>query len=191
MNSVCDKAINTVNTEELYEPFHNHLSFIPIGVAPLGKKAENQWERYSFISYSQHKDIDIELSKLPVCTVHAQNKACFDRQQRVDHSGDNIEVKNILGEESLKPSEVGFLIDSGRHDICQLMEADSLYHHERMEQQSHKFDTRQIHRFSKMLLHNWKDLANFGQILGFSSFHREKLSNFFLKITNFQGLCKI
>ena len=38
---------------------------------------------------------------------------------------------------------------------------------------------KQIHRFSKILLHNREDLVNFDQVLGISSLHRKSSALFF------------
>ena len=187
---VCDKAVNAVGSEQSHEPFQDFPSFVPIGVAPLWKKAENQRKRYPFIGYSQHEDVDVERSELPVGTVHAQHKTDLDRQQREYHPCDHIEVKRILGKESLKPSEVGILVHRGWHGICQLMEADCLHHTERMKKICHELYTRQIHCLPKMLLHNREDLVNFDQVLGISSFHGEKSPNFSFKLLNFRDFCK-
>ena len=46
---------------------------------------------------------------------------------------------------------------------------------------------KQIHRFSKILLHNREDLVNFDQVLGISSLHRKSGALFF-KATDFQEL---
>ncbi len=90
----------------------------------------------------------------------------------------DVKVKNILGKESLEPSEVGIPVDSRRHRVSKFVEADSLHNTECVEQQRHKFYACQIHTLSKVLLHNREDLVNFDQVLGISSFHGEKSPNF-------------
>ena len=47
-----------------------------------------------------------------------------------------------------------------------------------LEQQRHQFDARQVHRFSKMLLHDLKKFDNFASVLGISSFLYRKIGTF-------------
>ena len=54
-------------------------------------------------------------------------------------------------------------------------------YYKRLEQQSHQFDARQVHRLTKMLLHDWKKFANFVSILGISSFLHRKIGTFSLQ----------
>ena len=183
-------AVNAIGSEQIYEPLHNFLPFLPIGIATLREKTENQWKGYAFIGNTKHKDIDVEVTELPVGPVHAQDKIRLDREQGEYHPCDNVEVENILGEESLKPSEVGILVDGCRHGIRKLMEADCLYHTQRMEKQRHELYARQIHRFAKMLLHDRKDLVNFDRVLGSSGFHGEKSVNFSFKLLISKDFCK-
>lgn len=93
--------------------------------------------------------------------IHAKHKTGLDRKQRENHTRYDVKVKNILGKESLEPSEVGIPVDSRRHRVCQFVEADRLHHTECVEQQRHKFYACQIHTLSKVLLHNREDLVNF------------------------------
>ena len=188
--AVCHKAVDAVRSEKTDKSFHYLAPFFPIGVAPFRKKAEYQREGNSFIGDAQHEDIDIELSELPVGTVHAQHEFCLDWQQRENHAGNDVEVKNILGKKSLEPSEVGILVDSRRHRIRQLMETHRLHYTEGMEEQRHKLYASQIHIFSKMFLHNREDFVNFDQVLGFSSFHGEKSANFSFKLLIFKDFYK-
>ena len=187
---VSHETIDTVRSKKEDEPLHDFLSLFPIGISPFGEQAENQRKGNPFVCYAQHKDIDVEVPELPVGAVHAQHKPRLDWEQSENHTCDNIKVKNILGEESLKPSEIGILFDRCRHGVRQLMEADSLYDAERMEKIRHELYTRQIHRFSKMCLHNREDLINFDQVLGSSSFHGEKSANFSFKLLIFRDFCK-
>ena len=60
-----------------------------------------------------------------------------------------------------------------RHCRSQFVKAHSLHHTKCMEHISHKLNASQIHRFSKILLHNREDLVNFDQVLGASSLHRK------------------
>ena len=87
-----------------------------------------------------------------VGTVHAQHKFRLDGQQREYHAGDNVEVKNILGEESLKPSDVGVSFYGCRHRIGKFVETDRLHHSQSVEEQHHELYACQIHTLSKMLL---------------------------------------
>ena len=57
--AVSDKTVNAVRPKKTYEPFQNLLALLPVGVSPLGKKAEYQREGNSFIGYAQHEDIDV------------------------------------------------------------------------------------------------------------------------------------
>ena len=60
----------------------------------------------------------------------------------------------------------------------------------RLQQQSHQFAARQVHRLSQMLLHDWKKFANFASVLGISSFlHLKNWKFFFAKSLILKGLC--
>ena len=48
-------------------------------------------------------------------------------------------------------------------------------------EQRDQFDARQVHRFSKMLLHDRKKFANFASVLGISSFLHRKIGSFSLQ----------
>ena len=74
---------------------------------------------------------------------------------------------------TLNAAQIGVTLNRRRHCRSQLVKAHSLHHTKCMEHISHKLNTGQIHRISKMLLHNREDLVNFGQVLGISSLHRE------------------
>lgn len=189
--AVCHKAVDAVRAEKTDESFHYLAPFFPIGVPPFGKEAEYQRKGNPLIRYAQHKYIDVAFSELPVGTIHAQNKICLDRKQRENHTGDNVKIKNILGEESLKASHVGVLVNGSRHCIGKFMEAHCLHHTEGMEEQRHEFYACQIHILSKMLLHNREDLVNFDQVLGISSFHEKKRRNFSFKLLNFRDFYNI
>lgn len=71
------------------------------------------------------------------------------------------------------------------------MKADCLHHAQRVEEQRHKLYASQIHTLSKMFFHNRKDLINFDQVLGSSSFHGEKSANFSFKLLIFKDFCNI
>ena len=188
--AVCHKAVDAFRSEKTDKPFHDFLAFLPVGVAAFREEAEYQREGNTFIGDAQHKNVDIELSELPVGAIHTEHKTGLDRKQRENHAGDDVKVKNILGKESLEPSEVGILVDSRRHRIGQFVEADSLHHTKCMEQQRHKFYACQIHVLSKVLLHNREDLVNFDQVLGIRSFHGVKSANFSFKLLNFKDFYK-
>lgn len=59
-----------------------------------------------------------------------------------------------------------------------------------MKHKSHELYAGLIHRISKMFLHNWEDLINFNQVLGFSYLYT-KSGHFSFKVTEFQGLPNI
>ena len=188
--AVCHKAVDAFRSEKTDKTFHNLLAFFPVGVATFREKTEYQREGNPFIGDAQHKNVDIELPELPVGAIHAEHKTGLDGKQRENHTGYDVKVKNILGKESLEPSEVGILVDSRRHRIGQFVEADSLHHTECMEQQRHKFYACQIHTLTKVLLHYREDLVNFDQVLRISSFHGEKSPNFSFKLLNFKDFYK-
>lgn len=189
--AVCHKAVDAFRSEKTDKTFHNLLAFFPVGVATFREKTEYQREGNPFIGDAQHKNVDIELPELPVGAIHAEYKTALDGKQRENHTGYDVKVKNILGKESLEPSEVGVLVDSRRHRISQFVKADSLHHTECMEQQRHKFYACQIHTLSKMLLHNREDLVNFDGVLEISSFHEKKRPNFSFKLLNFRDFRKL
>lgn len=184
------KTIDAVGSEKADEPLHDFPAFLPIGIASFRKKAENQRKGDTFVCHAQHQYVDVELPELPVGTVHAQHKFRLYGQQRENHAGDNVKVKNILGKEPLNPSETGIPVHVRWHRTSQFMKTDGLHHTQCVEQQRHKFYACQIHTLSKVLLHNREDLVNFDQVLGISSFHGEKSANFSFKLLNFRDFCK-
>ncbi len=184
------QAVDAVRSEKADEPLHDFLPFLPVGIATFREKAENQREGNTLVCHAQHQYVDVELPELPVGAVHAQHESCFDWKQRENHAGDNVEVKNILGEEPLKPSEVGILFYGCRHRIGKFVETDRLHHAQSMKEQRHELYACQIHTLSKMLLHNREDLVNFERVLGNSNFHGEKSANFSFKLLIFRDFCK-
>lgn len=172
------QAIDTVRTEKTDEPLHDFLTFLPIGIATFREKAEGQREVNALVCHAQHQYVDVELPELPVGTVHAQHESCLDWKQRENHASDDVEVENILGEEPLKPSEVGVPVHVRGHRASQFMKADGLNHTQCVEEHRHKLYACQIHTLSKMLLHNREDLVNFDRVLGNSSFHGENRQTF-------------
>lgn len=184
------QTIDAVRSEKADEPLHDFLSFLPVGIATFGEKAENQRKGNPLVCHAQHQYVNVELPELPVGTVHAQHKFRLDGQQREYHAGDNVEVKNILGEEPLKTSETGVPVYVRGHRAGQFMKTDSLHHTQRVKEQRHQLYACQIHTLSKMLLHNREDLVNFDQVLGISSFHVKKRLNFSFKLLIFRDFCK-
>lgn len=176
------QAIDAVRSEKADEPLHDFLSLLPVGIATFREKAENQREGNPLVCHAQHQYVDVELPELPIGAVHAQHESCLDRKQRENHAGDNVKVKNIPGEESLKPSEVGVPVYGCRHRIGKFVETDRLHHAQGVEEQRHELYACQIHTLSKMLLHNREDLVNFERVLGNSNFHGEKSPNFSFKL---------
>ena len=187
---VSHHAIDTVLSEKADETLHDFPAFLPIGIATFREQTENQREGNPLVCHAQHQYVDVELPELPVGTVHAQHKFRLDGQQRENHAGDNVKVKNILGKEPLNPSEAGIPVHVRGHSASQFMKADCLHNTQRVEEQSHKLYASQIHTLSKMFLHNRKDLINFDQVLGISSFHVKKRLNFSFKLLIFRDFCK-
>ena len=93
-------------------------------------ESESKEERDLLNKLVFEKNVEIELSGLPVGAFHAEFKTGLDRKYRKNHTGYDVKVKYILGKESLEPSEVGILVDSRRHRISQFVEADSPLHTE-------------------------------------------------------------
>ena len=187
---VSDQAVDTVLSEKADETLHDFLTFFPIGVASFGEKTENKRESNPLVCHAQHQYVDVEIPELPVGTVHAQNKIRLDRKQRENHTGDYVEIKNVLGEESLKTSQAGVPVHVCGHRASQFMKAACLHHTPRVEEQRHKLYASQIRTLSKMFLHNREDLVNFDQVLGISSFHEKKPRNFSFKILIFRDYYK-
>lgn len=131
---VSDQTIDTVMSEKSDEPFHDFLTFFPIGIAPFRKKTENQREGNSLVCHAQHQYVDVEIPELPVGTVHAQHEFCLDWQQRENHVGDNVKIKNILGKESLKTPQAGVPVHVRGHRGSQFMKADGLHHTQRVKE---------------------------------------------------------
>lgn len=187
---VGDQAINAVLSEKANEPLHDFPAFLPIGIAPFRKKAENQRKGDTFVCHAQHQYVDVELPELPVGTVHAQHKFRLDGQQREYHACDDVEVKGIMGKEPLQASKIGIPLHRGGHSRSQLLKTDGLHHTQRVKEHRHEFYAGQIHTLSKMLLHNRENLVNFDQVLGSSSFHGEKSPNFSFKLLISRDFCK-
>ena len=171
--AVGHKAVDAVMSKKSDEPLHDLLAFFPIGIAPFVQKTEQQWEGNAFVGDAKGEYIDVELSELPVGAVHTQNQTVLNRKQREDHPCYQVEVQGIVGDESLNAAQIGVTLNRRRHCRSQFVKAHSLHHTKCMEHISHKLNAGQIHRFSKILLHNREDLVNFDQVLGVSSLHRE------------------
>ena len=187
---VSDKTIHTVISEQSSEPFHKFFAFSPFRVASFGHEAEYKRECYSLICNSKHEDIDVEVTELPVCPVHAEHQLIPDGEQREYHPCYQIEIQRILGEKPLETAHIGISFCIRRHGGSQLMETDGLNHAKCVDEQRHKFYTGKIHRFFKMLLHNREDLVNFDRVLEISSFHEKKRPNFSFKLLIFRDFCK-
>ena len=184
------ETVDAARSEKADEPLHDFLPFLPVGIATFREKAENQRKDNPLVCHAQHQYVDVELPELPVGTVHAQHKFRLDGQQREYHAGDNVEVKNILGEEPLKPSEAGIPVHVRGHRASRFMKTDGLHHTQRVKEHRHKLYACQIHTLSKMLLHNREDLVNFDRVLGSSNFHGEKSPNFSFKLLIFRDFYK-
>ena len=132
---------------------------------------------------------DFEGIEEPPCS-NSLSCGGLDRKQREDHPCYQVEVQGIVGDESLNAAQIGVTLNRSRHCRSQLVKAHSLHHAKCMEHISHKLNASQIHRISKILLHNREDLVNFDQVLGISSLHR-KSSELFFKVTDFQGFLQM
>lgn len=187
---VGNKRVDAFGAEQPDKSFNDCLAFLPIGVPFLRQKAEHQWECNPLVCHAEHKDVDVEITELPVCTVHAQHQPCLDGKQRVYHLRHKVKVEGVLGYESLNAAKVGVPFNRGWHCRREFMEAYGLYYTQSMEHESHKLYAGQIHRFPKMFLHNRKDLVNFAQVLKVSCLHTKKRSNFSLKILILRDFCK-
>ena len=188
--TIGDKRVDAFISEEPYETQHDIPSFLPIGIAPFVKELENQGECNAPVRDPEHKDVYVDFPELPVGPVHRQYKAGLDGKQGKYDSGNDIKVKGELGDEPLNTTQVGGSLPAVGHCRGEFVKADCLNHTERMKHKGHQLYSCQIHCFSKMLLHNWEDLVNFDQVLGISSFHGEKRSNFSFKLLIFRDFCK-
>jgi hypothetical protein len=150
------KAVDAAISEELPESFDKFFALSPSGIATLWHQFEYQGKRHAFVGHPEHEDVYVEPAKLPVGTVHAQHKPTPIRKQREYHPCNQIQVKGILCKKSLNPSHIEISLGIRRHSCRKLMETDLLHHTERMDEQRHQLYTGHIHRFSKMLLHNWR-----------------------------------
>lgn len=180
---VSNKSVDTFGAEQSDKAFNDSLAFLPVGVPFLGQKTEHQWEGNPLVSHAEYEDVDVEIPKLPVCAVHAQHQSGLDGKQREYHPCHKVKVEGVLGYEPLDASKVGIPFNRGRHCRRKFMEAYGLHHTQGMEHESHKLYAGQIHRISKMRLHNRKDLVNFAQVLGVGYLHT-KSGNFSLKLLN-------
>ena len=160
------EAVDAVSPEKADEAFHQFLALLPIGIATFVEQAEYQRESNALVRHTDHEDIYVEVSELPVCTVHRQNQFVLARQQGENHSGHDVKAERILCDEPLKPAQIGITVKRRRHGGRQLMEAYSLHHTECVEEQRHELYACQIHVIAKMLLHNRKDCVNFDEVLG-------------------------
>ena len=184
---VSNKAVDAVLTEKFYEPFHQFLSFLAIGIASLRHEREKERECNSLVGHSEPKDIYIEPAELPVGTVHAQDKACLYGQEAEYHLCNEVKVKNELCKETLQTPHIGVAPYVRRHTCCKLVKTHGLDHTEGMNHESHQLDACKIDIISEMFFQEWQDLVNFERVLGVSKIHDEKRELFF-KFTEFQGL---
>lgn len=101
-------------------------------------------------------------------------------------------TSHVIQSMSLRWSpHIGIPSDIGRHGGSQYTKTHRLNHAQGVYHHRHQFYMCQIHGFSKMLLHNRKDLVNFDQVLGIlSNFHQKMRSNFSFKLLNFRDFCK-
>ena len=91
--SVGHKAVDAAMAKKSNEPLHDSFAFLPIGVASLVQKAEQQWKGNAFVGDAEGEYIDVELSELPVGAVHTQNQTALNRKQREDHPCYQVEVQ--------------------------------------------------------------------------------------------------
>lgn len=187
---VGNQTVYAVIPEEIHKLLNKKFAFLPIGVATLRQKPENQRECYPTVGYAEHEDIDVDLPEFPVGSVHGKRDLALNWNKAENHPCNEVKVQRILGEEPLESAHVGITLNAGWHGGSQFMETDSLNHAESMDDVSHQLYSGKIHSFSKMFLHNREDLVNFNQVPGISSFHGEKSPNFSFKLLIFRGLCK-
>lgn len=140
----------------------------------LSKRLSSNGKATPLIGDAKGEYVDVELAELPVGAVHTQNQTVLNKKQREDHLCYQVEVQGMVGDESLNAAQIGVTLNRRRHRRGQFVKAHSLHHTKRMEHISHKLNASQIHRFSKILLHNREDLVNFDQVLGVSSLHRKR-----------------
>ena len=188
--SVGDKRVDTFISEEPYETQHDVSAFLPVGIAPFVKELENQRECDTPICDSEHEDVDVDLAEFPVGTIHRQYQTGLVGKQGKYDFGYDIKIKGELGDEPLDTTQIRIFVTAVGHCRCKFVKADGLHHAKGMKHKCHQLYSCQIHCFSKMLLHNRKDLVNFDQVLGISSFHGEKRSNFSFKLLIFRDFCK-
>ena len=165
------KAVNAAMPKKSDEPLHDSFPFLPIGIAALVQKVEQQRKGNAFVGDAEGKYIDVGLSVLPVGAVHTQSQTVFNREQRENHPCHQVEVQGIVGDESLNAAQIGITFNRRRHCRSQFVKAHGLHHTKCMKHISHKLYACQIHRISKILLHNREDLVNFDQVPGISSLH--------------------
>ena len=180
--AVGHKTVDAAMSKKSDESLHYSLAFLPIGISALAQQAEQQWNGNVLVGDAEGEYIDVELSELPVGSVHTQNPTVLNRKQREDHPCCQVEVQGIVGDEPLNAAQIGIALNRRRHRRSQFVKAHSLHPTKCMEHISHKLYAGKIHRNSKILLHNRADLANFNQILGISNLHRES-SELFFKVT--------
>ena len=171
--AVGHKTVDAAMSKKSDESLHYSLAFLPIGISALAQQAEQQWKGNVLVGDAEGEYIDVELSELPVGSVHTQNPTVLNRKQREDHPCCQVEVQGIVGDEPLNAAQIGIALNRRRHRRNQFVKAHSLHPTKCMEHISHKLYAGKIHRNSKILLHNRADLANFNQILGISNLHRE------------------
>ena len=180
--AVGHKTVDAAMSKKSDESLHYSLAFLPIGISALAQQAEQQWNGNVLVGDAEGEYIDVELSELPVGSVHTQNPTVLNRKPREDHPCCQVEVQGIVGDEPLNAAQIGIALNRRRHRRNQFVKAHSLHPTKCMEHISHKLYAGKIHRNSKILLHNRADLANFNQILGISNLHRES-SELFFKVT--------
>ena len=109
--AVGHKAVDAVMPKKSDEPLHDNFPFLPIGIAALVQKAEQQWKGNAFVGDAEGEYIDVGLSELPVGAIHTQNQTVFNRKQREDHPCYQIEVQGIVGDEPLNAAQIGITLN--------------------------------------------------------------------------------
>ena len=97
--AVGHKTVDAAMSKKSDESLHYSLAFLPIGISALAQQAEQQWNGNVLVGDAEGEYIDVELSELPVGSVHTQNPTVLNRKQREDHPCCQVEVQGIVGDE--------------------------------------------------------------------------------------------
>ncbi len=102
-------------------------TLLDIGVAALVQHGEQQREGNPLVDNTQHEDVDIGLSELPVRPVNTQDQSVLFGEQAEDQTRYQVPVQCIMSDEPLDAPQGGLGVGRGLKGVGQLLEGDRLH----------------------------------------------------------------